>query len=81
MQQYEQMMPEPLQSHPSVCGFYTIYATFHLFKFWQEDITGVHDVNVISFMSNHMLYFNFSNVNVLVIQCVFLYTLITFFKH
>ena len=25
-QQYEQMMPEPLQSQPSVCGFYTTYA-------------------------------------------------------
>ena len=36
-QQYEQMMPEPLQSHPSVCGFYTIYAAFHLFKFQQEE--------------------------------------------
>ena len=23
-QQYQQIMPEPLQSHPSVCGFYTI---------------------------------------------------------
>ena len=33
MQQYEQIMPEPLQSHPSICGFYTIYAAFHLFKF------------------------------------------------
>ena len=32
-QQYEQMMPEPLQSHPSVCGFYTICAAFHLLKF------------------------------------------------
>ena len=31
-QQFEQMMPEPLQSHPSVCGFYTIYAAFHLSK-------------------------------------------------
>ena len=31
-QQYEQMMPEPLQSHPSVCSFYTIYAAFHLIK-------------------------------------------------
>ena len=29
-QQYEQMMPQPLQSHPSVCGFYTIHAVFHL---------------------------------------------------
>ena len=27
-QQYEQMMPEPLQSHPNVCGFQAIYAVF-----------------------------------------------------
>ena len=27
-QQYEQMMPEPLQSHSSVCGSYTTYAAF-----------------------------------------------------
>ena len=53
-QHYEQMMPEPLQSHPSVCGFYTKYAAFHLFKFRQEEITGVHDVNVLSFISNYM---------------------------
>ena len=53
-QQYKQMMPEPLQSHPSVCGFYTIYAAFHLFKFRQEEIRGVHDVNVLSFISNYM---------------------------
>ena len=53
-QQYEQMMPEPLQSHPSVCGFYTIYVAFHLFKFRQEEITRVHDVKVLSFISNYM---------------------------
>ena len=53
-QQYELMMPEPLQTHPSVCGVYTIYAAFYLFKFWQEKITGVHDVDVISFISNYM---------------------------
>ena len=53
-QHYEQMMPEPQQSHPSVFGFYTIYAAFHLFKFRQEKITGVHDVNVLSFISNYM---------------------------
>ena len=53
-QEYEQMMPEPRQSHPSVCGFYTIYAAFHLFNFEQEEITGVHDVNVLSFISNYM---------------------------
>ena len=49
-QQYEQMMPEPLQSHPSLCGFYTIYADFLPFKFRQEQITGNHDVNVLSFI-------------------------------
>ena len=53
-QHHKQMMPAPLQSHPSVCGFYTIYAAFHLFKIQQEDITGVHDVNVLSFISNFM---------------------------
>ena len=46
-QRYEQMMPEPLQSHPSVCGFYTIYAAVHLCKFRQEEITGVHYVIVL----------------------------------
>ena len=44
-QHYKQMMPALLQSHPSVCGFYTIYAAFHLLKFQQKEITGVHDVN------------------------------------
>ena len=52
-QQYEHMTPETLQSHPSVCGFYTIYAAFHLFKFRQE-INAVHDVNVLSFRCNYM---------------------------
>ena len=51
---YKQMMPAPLQSHSSVCNFYTIYAAFHLFKSRQEAITGVHDVKVLSFISNYM---------------------------
>ena len=53
-QNYSQMIRTRLQNHPSVCGFYTIYAAFHLFKFQQEEITGVHDVNVLSFISNFM---------------------------
>ena len=53
-QHYKQMVPAPLQSHPSVCGFYTIYAAFHLFKFQQEEIRRVHDVNVLSFISKYM---------------------------
>ena len=52
--QHEQMMPEPLQSHPSVCGSYAIYEAFQHLKFRQEKITGVHDVNVFSFISNYM---------------------------
>ena len=47
---YKQMMPAPLQSHPSVCGFCTIYAAFHPFKFRQEEITGVHDVIVLMYI-------------------------------
>ena len=53
-QHYKQRMPAPLQSHPSVCGFYTIYSSFQLFKFQQEEITGVHYVIVLSFISNYM---------------------------
>ena len=28
-QNYSQMVRTRLQDHPSVCGFYTIYAAFH----------------------------------------------------
>ena len=41
-------------SHPSVCGFFTIYAAFHLFKFREKVITGVRHVNVFSFISSYM---------------------------
>ena len=51
---YKRMIPERLQLHQSLCGFYTIYAVFLLFKFGQEEITGVHDLNVPSFISNYM---------------------------
>ena len=53
-QQYKYLMSQPLQSPPSVCGFYAIYAASHLFKFRQEEITEVHDVNVVSFISNYL---------------------------
>ena len=53
-QQYEQMIPEPLQSHPSVCGFYTIYAAFHHIRFRREEMKRVRDVNVIEFISIYM---------------------------
>ena len=54
---YNQMVRTRQQNHPSVCGFYTIYficSAFHLFKFQQKEITGVHDVIVLSFISKFM---------------------------
>ena len=69
--QNEQLVPERLQSHSSVCRFYAIYLAFHLFKFGQEEITGVHDVNVLSFISKYSWYFTLSNVKEQVIQSVF----------
>ena len=53
-QNYSQTIRTRLQDSPNVCGFYTIYAAFQLFKFQQEELTGVHDVNVLSFISISM---------------------------
>ena len=78
-QHYKQMMPAPLQSHPSVCGFSTIYAAFHLFKFQQKEITRVRDVNVLSFISNFMYSF-YVKVQFISYFCAFVYFLINFFK-
>ena len=64
-QHYEQMMPEPLQSHPSVCGFYTIYAAFHLFKFRQEE--DLQEFTMLIYFQSYVItciFCNFSNVNV-----------------
>ena len=46
-QHYEQMMPELQQFHPRVCSFFTVFVSFYLFKFRQEEITGVHDFHVL----------------------------------
>ena len=58
-QHSEQVMPEQLQSHPSVFDFYTIWEVFHLFKFRQTENTGVHDVNVLSLIKKLYLVFQF----------------------
>ena len=49
-QNYSHMFRTRLLDRPSVCGFYTIYAAFHLLMPQQEDKTGVHDVKVSNFM-------------------------------
>ena len=52
--QYKQMMPEPLQSHPSVCSFYVTYAIFHFLKFGPKVFTVCHIFNVFPFTSKYM---------------------------
>ena len=66
-QLHRQMIQEPLQSHASVFSFYAMYAHFHLFKFLPEEITGVHDVNVLSFPYSFMFFYLF-DLNVQLIQ-------------
>ena len=51
---YKRMIPERLQLHQSLCGIYTRYAASLLFKFGQAEITGVHDLNVLSLISIYM---------------------------
>ena len=53
-QNYSQMIRTRLQDHSSVCGFETIYAAIHLFEFQQEEINGVPDANILSFISIFM---------------------------
>ena len=51
-QNYSQMVRTRPQDHPRVCEFNTKYAAFQLFKFQQEEITGVPADNKPSFISN-----------------------------
>ena len=81
-QHCKQMMPAPLQSQPNECGFYTIYAVFHIFKHRREEIRGFQDVNVLSFI---IILCNFStflckNVQFTLCYCPIFYILINFFK-
>ena len=48
------MIHRPLQKMQNLCGFYTIYAAFHLFKFLQTNLNNVHDKHVLNFISNYM---------------------------
>ena len=53
-QHYKQMMPAQLQSHSTACGFYAIFAAFHLCKVCQEEITGIQHLKVFCFICNYM---------------------------
>ena len=80
-QQHKQLMLEPLQSHPSVCGFCTIYAAFHQFNFRQDEIWWIHDVRVFSFTSDYKEYiFFFVILQVIQYLCCQFYSLIKFFN-
>lgn len=51
---YQRMVPRKLQNIENLCGFYTIYAAFHLFTFFESKINNVHDCHVLNFISNFM---------------------------
>ena len=48
------MMLAQLQSHSSVCGFYTIFAAFNPFMLCPEEITGDHEYSILWFIGNYM---------------------------
>ena len=50
----KRIISERLQRHQTLCGFNTIYAAFLLYKFGQEEITRVHDLILLCFISNYM---------------------------
>ena len=51
---YQKMIHRPPQKMQNLCGFYTIYAAFHLIQFLQTNLNNVHDVHVLNFISNYM---------------------------
>ena len=56
----KEMIPTQSQSHPSVCGFYTIFAAFHLFRLCWEDNTGVQNFIVLFYKYSYVLFNHFS---------------------
>ena len=48
------MIPRPLKKMQYLCGFYTIFAAFELFRFLQTNLNMVHDVHVLNFICNEM---------------------------
>ena len=49
---YQKMIQHPVQKTDNLCGFYTIFAAFHLFKFFQTKLNNVHDIHFLNFISN-----------------------------
>ena len=51
---YRPMISSKLQKIENLCGFYTIYAAYELFKFNITHINYFNDVLVLNFISNYM---------------------------
>ena len=51
---YRPMISNKLQKIENLCGFYTIYAAYELFKFNITQINYFNDVLVLNFISNYM---------------------------
>ena len=48
------MIQQQVQRTDNLCAFYTIFAAFQLFKFFQTKLNNVHDVHVLNFISNYL---------------------------
>ena len=55
---FKQMMPEALQSHPSVCSFYRIHASCGFFHIPRRINNGVHIVIVLPFIGIYRYFFS-----------------------
>ena len=53
-QQCKQMVSGPIQSHPSVCDFYTTYTGSHLFSFRQKEETWNRKFIVFCFITGNL---------------------------
>ena len=51
---YQKMIQQPVQKTDNLYGFYTIFAAFQLFIFFQTKLNNVHDVHVLKLKSNYM---------------------------
>ena len=52
--EYQKTIQHPVKKIGNLCGFYTIFAAFQLFKFFQTKLNNVHDVHFLNFISNSM---------------------------
>ena len=51
---YQKIKQQPVQKIEILCEFYTNFAAFQLFNFFQTKLNNVHEVHVLNLISNYM---------------------------